>query len=159
MYDRLRDVVFSQTKVFLRQVIDAAIGAAVDDADVNADQLRIEAGSNGSRRSARVVLAGLEMTVGDSALAAASAMLPACDKSLTLLPPAPSRACNCGRRARSTTADESDDEMVPVRESARTSAPAPSGSSRRISPEMVWTRSAAGDPRTWTELSPVTIAT
>src|SRR5258708_3506867 len=43
MYDLLRDVVFSQTKVFLRQVIDAAIGAAVDDADVNADQLRIDA--------------------------------------------------------------------------------------------------------------------
>src|SRR2546427_752273 len=30
-------------KVFFRQVIDAAIGAPVDDADVNADQLRIDA--------------------------------------------------------------------------------------------------------------------
>src|SRR5258707_15857794 len=43
MCDLLRDVVFSQTKIFPRQVIDAAIGAAVDDADVNADQLRIDA--------------------------------------------------------------------------------------------------------------------
>ena len=43
MCDLVRDIVFSQPKVFFRQVIDAAIGAPVDDADVNADQLRIDA--------------------------------------------------------------------------------------------------------------------
>ena len=74
-------------------------------------------------------------------------------------PPPPTRPCNCGLAPRFTASESTDDETLPVFESATIVAFALFGSSTRISPDPVCVNTAAGKPRMTTDPAAVTIAT